>query len=198
MLLHDKLKNYHVILASGSPRRRQLIADCGIEYSLAEGYQVEELYPNSLCATDVPQYLSELKSNGYPFQLKEKEILITADTVVILKGKALGKPADRAEAIEMINELGGTSHRVVTGVTLRNNKRMHTFSASTVVWMRKLTHQEIEYYVDTYKPFDKAGAYGIQEWIGYTAIERIEGSFYNVMGLPVQMLYTNLNKFIAE
>lgn len=198
MLLHEKLKDYHIILASGSPRRRQLIADCGIEYSLADGYQVEELYPDSLCATDVPAYLSELKSNGYPLQLKENEVLITADTVVILEGKVLGKPSDRAEAIEMIEQLGGTSHRVVTGVTLRNARKMYTFSAYTDVWMRTLSRQEVEYYVDTYKPFDKAGAYGIQEWIGYTAVERIEGSFYNVMGLPIQMLYTHLNKFITE
>ena len=197
MLLHDKLKQWRLVLASQSPRRRQLLQDAGIEFSLAPRFECEESYPESLPAAEVAEYLSRLKSEAYPEVLGEGEILLTADTVVVAKEQVLGKPADRSEAIEMIEMLSGSEHEVVTGVTLRSKERMVSFSALSKVRFRVLSREEIEYYVDTYSPMDKAGAYGIQEWIGYVGIESIEGSFYNVMGLPVQRLYCELEKFIG-
>jgi septum formation protein len=147
-------------------------------------------------ATEVAQYLSSLKSEAYPEPLGANDILLTADTVVIACNRILGKPADRAEAIEMITMLSGRDHEVVTGVTLRSAECVKSFSVVSKVQFRALAQEEIEYYVDTYRPYDKAGSYGIQEWIGYVGIEGIEGSFYNVMGLPVQRLYCELNDFI--
>ncbi len=196
MLLHDKLKPYRLILASQSPRRRQLLTDAGIEFELAPRFECEESFPDDMPAAEVAEYLSNLKSEAYPEPLDEKDILLTADTVVIACDRILGKPADRAEAIEMITMLSGSDHEVVTGVTLRTAERVKRFSVSSKVRFRTLMQEEIEYYVDTYKPFDKAGSYGIQEWIGYVGIEGIEGSFYNVMGLPVQRLYCELGEFI--
>ena len=197
MLLHDKLKQWRLVLASQSPRRRQLLQDAGIEFSLAPRFECEESYPESLPAAEVAEYLSRLKSEAYPEVLGEGEILLTADTVVVAKECVLGKPADRSEAIEMIEMLSGSEHEVITGVALRSAERMESFSALSKVRFRELSREEIEYYVDTYSPMDKAGAYGIQEWIGYVGIESIEGSFYNVMGLPVQRLYCELEKFIG-
>lgn len=196
MLLHDKLKPYRLILASQSPRRRQLLTDAGIEFELAPRFECEESFPDDMPAAEVAEYLSNLKSEAYPEPLDEKDILLTADTVVIACDRILGKPTDREEAIEMITMLSGSDHEVVTGVTLRTAERVKRFSVSSKVRFRTLAQEEIEYYVDTYKPFDKAGSYGIQEWIGYVGIEGIEGSFYNVMGLPVQRLYCELGEFI--
>ena len=196
MLLHDRLKNYRLILASASPRRRELLADCDLDFVLAEKFECEECYPADLEAEKVAEYLSQLKSNAYPHALGEGDILLTADTVVILGDKILGKPHSEAEAVEMITSLSGATHKVVTGVTLRTAKQTISFSAESLVSFRALEAEEIRYYVEKYRPLDKAGAYGIQEWIGYTAIERIEGSFYNVMGLPVQRLYTTLKELL--
>ena len=196
MLLHDKLKPYRLILASQSPRRRQLLADAGIEFVLAPRFECEESFPDTMPAAEVAEYLSSLKSEAYPEPLGANDILLTADTVVIACDRILGKPADRAEAIEMITMLSGRDHEVVTGVTLRSAERVKSFSVVSKVRFRTLLQEEIEYYVDTYRPYDKAGSYGIQEWIGYVGIEGIEGSFYNVMGLPVQRLYSELNDFI--
>ena len=178
MLLHEKLRSRRLLLASQSPRRRELMTACGLPYTLALKYDCEEHYPAALPAREVPVFLSRLKSEAYPAPLAAGEILLTADTVVVLR------------------DLSGRRHTVVSGVTLRTAARMHTFAVETDVWFRPLTDEETVYYVDTFRPFDKAGAYGIQEWIGYAAIERIDGSFYNVMGLPVQRLYTELDKFI--
>lgn len=196
MLLHDKLKPYRLILASQSPRRRQLLADAGIEFVLAPRFECEESFPDTMPAAEVAEYLSSLKSEAYPEPLGANDILLTADTVVIACNRILGKPADRAEAIEMITMLSGREHEVVTGVTLRSAERVKSFSVVSKVYFRELSAEEIEYYVDTYRPYDKAGSYGIQEWIGYVGIEGIEGSFYNVMGLPVQRLYCELGEFI--
>ena len=196
MLLHDKLKPYRLILASQSPRRRQLLADAGLEFVLAPRFECEESFPDTMPAAEVAEYLSSLKSEAYPEPLGANNILLTADTVVIACNRILGKPADRAEAIEMISMLSGRDHEVVTGVTLRLAECVKSFSVVSKVRFRALLQEEIEYYVDTYRPFDKAGSYGIQEWIGYVGIEGIEGSFYNVMGLPVQRLYSELNDFI--
>lgn len=196
MLLHEKLQSRRLLLASQSPRRRELISGCGLPYELAPKYDCEERYPAELAAEEVPLYLSQLKSRACPMPLGERDILLTADTVVVLDGEVLGKPRDREDALRMLRRLAGRRHTVVSGVTLRSPQRMCTFDARTNVWLRDLSDEEIAYYVDTCHPFDKAGSYGIQEWIGYVAIERIEGSFYNVMGLPIQKLYTELNKFL--
>ncbi|MEG1864022.1 MAG: Maf family nucleotide pyrophosphatase [Alistipes sp.] len=197
MLLHDKLKNYRLLLASQSPRRRQLLADCGLQHEIAPKYDCEERYPTTLPAEQVPIYLAQLKSEAYPTPLTANEILLTADTVVVIDAQVLGKPHSRDEALQMLRRLSGRRHTVVSAVTLRTANRTHTFSARSSVWFRPLTDEQIAYYVDTYRPYDKAGSYGIQEWIGYAAIERINGSFYNVMGLPIQKVYVELERFIA-
>ncbi len=196
MLLHKKLEGYNLILASASPRRRQLLADCGIEFTLAEKFECDESFPQTIPCNQVAEYISTLKSNAYPNPLGTKDILLTADTVVIAEGKILGKPADREQAVEMLSNLSGRKHTVITGVTIRTATRSHSFSVASNVSFRALTTEEIDYYIDNYRPFDKAGAYGIQEWIGYVAIEGIEGSFFNVMGLPIQRLYVELDAFI--
>ena len=196
MLLQDKLKNYRLILASASPRRRELLAACDLDFTLAEKFECEECYPTTPATEKVAEYLSQLKSNSYPHALGEKDILLTADTVVILGDKILGKPHSEDEAIEMISSLSGATHKVVTGVTLRTAKQTISFSAASLVSFRSLDEEEVRYYVKKYRPLDKAGAYGIQEWIGYIGIEGIEGSFYNVMGLPVQRLYSTLKELI--
>lgn len=197
MLLHERLRNYRLLLASQSPRRRELLSGCGLLYELAPRYACEERYPAGLPAEEVPRYLSRLKSEAYPFPLDERDILLTADTVVVLGDRVLGKPHDRADAVAMLRALAGRSHVVVSGVTLRTVHASHTFTARSEVWFRPLRDEEIDYYVDTCRPYDKAGSYGIQEWLGYVAIERIDGSFYNVMGLPVQRLYVELERFLA-
>ncbi len=196
MLLHTRLTSFRLILASQSPRRRELMTGCCLPYVLAEKYECEECHPADMAAEDVPLYLAELKSRAYPVPLAANDILVTADTVVVLDGEVLGKPRDREDAIRMLGRLSGNRHRVVTGVALRTAERIHSFVAKSDVWFRALTEEEIAYYVDTFRPFDKAGSYGIQEWIGYAAIERIDGSFYNVMGLPIQRLYTELGVFV--
>lgn len=197
MLTH-KLKNKEIILASASPRRQELLKGMDIPYRLADRYEVDEVYPEETAPSDVSRYLAELKAKNYPAPLKEHQILITADTVVILDGEVLGKPRDRAEALEMIGKLSGKRHEVITGVTLRDTKGLKSFSCSSLIDFRTLETEEIVYYTDRYKPFDKAGSYGIQEWIGYIGIDRIEGSFYNVMGLPTRRLYTELTEFIQR
>lgn len=196
MLLHDKLSSYRLILASQSPRRRQLLGDAGIKFELAPRFECDEVYPAELPAVEVAEYLSRLKSEAYPEPLGERDILLTADTVVVAGGEVLGKPADREDAIAIIKKLSGRKHEVVTGVTLRSADRIKSFSSRSEVYFRCLSQEEIEYYVDTYSPMDKAGAYGIQEWIGYVGIEGIEGSFYNVMGLPIQKVYCELGGFV--
>ena len=198
MLLHEQLRNYRLLLASQSPRRRELMTGCGLPYELAPRFDCAEVYPAGLAAEEVPLYLSRLKSEAYPAPLSGRDILLTADTVVVLDGEVLGKPRDREDAAGMLRRLSGRRHTVVSGVTLRTAGRMHSFEARTSVWFRPRADEEIAYYVDAFRPFDKAGSYGIQEWIGYAAIERIEGSFYNVMGLPIQKVYVELTRFLNE
>lgn len=198
MTLNGLLKNKEIILASLSPRRRELLSGMDIPYTLAAPYEAEEVYPDDLAAQQVPLYLSELKSDVYPYELTEEQILITADTVVILGREVIGKPSGRVEAVETLQKLSENTHTVITGVTLRGKNRRKSFSSESQVTFRRLAPQDIDYYVDRYQPYDKAGAYGIQEWIGYIGIERIEGSFYNVMGLPTRRLYTELIEFLNE
>ena len=187
------IKNYKLILASASPRRQQLMKDAGFTFEVRLK-NVEEKYPQELHWENVPEYLSKVKASAFREELKVDEVLITADTVVCIHDRILGKPADRKEAISMLQELSGNRHLVVTGVSVTTRTEQLSFSSRTDVFFKHLSNEEIIFYVDTYKPFDKAGAYGIQEWIGYIGIERIEGSFYNVMGLPIQKLYETLRK----
>lgn len=185
------IKNYKLILASASPRRQQLMKDAGFTFEVRLK-KIAEDYPKDIPIEKVPEYLSKVKAEAFREELNPDEVLVTADTVVCIHDKILGKPANRAEAIRMLQELSGNRHLVVTGVSVTTCTKQLSFSALTNVFFKTLSTEEVEYYVDVYKPFDKAGAYGIQEWIGYIGIERIEGSFYNVMGLPVQKLYETL------
>jgi septum formation protein len=195
-LLFDKLEGYELLLASQSPRRRALLDDCGFNFTILEGNGVEEVFPPELEREEIPLYLSRTKADPIKNQLKDNQILITADTIVWLESQVVGKPTDIDDAIRMIRSLSGKMHEVFTGVCLTSPARQTSFFAGSKVFFRDLKEEEIEYYVHHYRPLDKAGAYGIQEWIGYVGIERIEGSFYNVMGLPIQLLYKELDHFI--
>ncbi len=199
MLLHEILERegYNLFLASQSPRRRQLMSDAGLRFETIK-FDVDEVYPATIPAEDVPLYLAKLKSEGYPKELASKDIVITADTVVISRGEILGKPKSVEGAREMLKRLSGEDHMVTTGVYLRGCGVERGFSSHTRVWFRELSEREIDYYVDKYSPLDKAGSYGIQEWIGYIGVERIDGSFYNVMGLPIQRLYCELRDMLVE
>ncbi len=197
MLLFEKIEknNLRLILASQSPRRHSLMEGSGLKCDIVK-YEVDESYPDTLEAEKVPEYLSQLKGENYPESLEQGEILLTADTVVICNNTILGKPKDESEACEMLSKISGKEHKVVTGVTIRSREKTVSFSSESLVRFAPLTEEEITYYVTHYSPLDKAGSYGIQEWIGYIGIEGIQGSFYNVMGLPIQKLYNELNKFI--
>lgn len=168
----------------------------GLPFALAEGYEVEEVWPADLPADRVAEFLAELKSDTFPRALAADEILLTADTTVVLDAQVLGKPRDASEARAMLTSLSGRAHRVITGVTIRRSVSKTAFCAESKVWFRHLAKEEIDYYIATFRPMDKAGAYAIQEWIGHVGIERIEGSFYNVMGLPIQLIYKRLNEII--
>jgi septum formation protein len=188
------VERYRLILASASPRRQQLMREAGFTFEVRVK-AVPEVYPADLAPEEVPAYLARLKAGAFAGELLPGEMLVTADTVVCIHGKIIGKPSGREEAIVMLEELSGNRHLVVTGVCVTTTDRQFAFDARTYVYFRRLREEEIAYYVDRYKPFDKAGAYGIQEWIGYTGIERVEGSYYNVMGLPVQKLYQVLDRW---
>ncbi len=192
----DNLSGYEVILASGSPRRRELLEMLDVNFRVDTSHPVDEIVPDGTPAEEVPVYLSRLKASAYPLAPGEKKVVITADTVVIFDGKVLGKPVDEADACRMITLMQGREQKVVTGVTVRTPDLCQTFSAESVVDFAPLAADEIAYYVAKYKPFDKAGAYGIQEWIGAAGIKGISGSFYNVMGLPVQRLYSVLKVIV--
>jgi len=198
MLLNQKLNKYKVILASKSPRRQHLIGELGVNFEVRLNSDTDESYPSYLSFNEIPIYLAQKKAEPFIKSLSASEILITSDTIVWCDNTIVGKPIDRNDAVAILHQLSDKKHVVVTGVMLTNGVKSKTFSAHTDVFFRKLTDEEIEYYVDTFKPFDKAGAYGIQEWIGYVGVERIEGSYFNVMGLPVQKLYLELSSFIDE
>lgn len=189
----ENLKKYDVVLASGSPRRRELLAGLGIDFRVEVIKGIEETYPSLLAIEHIPEYLSQLKSSAY--SLTSNELLITADTVVVLDGKVIGKPGDEREACAMLRRLSGQRHTVITGVTIATVAGRESFSCESQVEFAKLEDEEIAYYVERFKPLDKAGSYGIQEWIGYMGIKSISGSFYNVMGLPVQRLYHVLKHY---
>lgn len=185
-----------IILASGSPRRRDLLGGLGIEFTVDTGTAFVESSEPGVDAYQVPVDMAEGKSHGFHRPLEADEILITADTVVIVGGEVLGKPVDREDAFRMLRALSGREHDVVTAVVIRSAEKEVSFAVTTAVTFDKLSEEDITYYVDNFKPFDKAGAYGIQEWIGYAGISRIEGSFYNVVGFPVQRVWTELKAFM--
>jgi len=185
---------YNFILASKSPRRQQLLKSLNIDFKVITK-EVEEIYPENLSKEEVPVFLSELKAKPFLGELTDNDLLITADTVVCLDDSILGKPSDYNQAFDMIQKLSGKEHQVITGVCLASSNKLHSFYSLTNVTFKDLTQHEIEYYITQFKPYDKAGAYGIQEWIGTIGITHIEGSFYNVMGLPIQKLYEEIQKF---
>lgn len=185
---------YEIILASKSPRRQQLLSDLGLKFRV-QPMDVPEEFPSGMGMEEIPVYLAELKANAFAPVLTERQLVITADTIVWLDGKVLGKPLDFEEAFAMLKDLSGKKHQVLTGVCLLTKQKKVSFFASTDVWFKPLSDEEITFYIENYSPYDKAGAYGIQEWIGYVGIHRIEGSFFNVMGLPIQSLYEHLKDF---
>lgn len=191
----DYLQDYHIFLASRSPRRHSLLAQAGIPFEIWLKEGVAEVYPPDLSPSEVAIFLSKLKADDYRGELGLKDILITADTIVVLGSRILGKPVDREDAISMLGDLSGRPHEVITGVCLTSMAKESVFTASTTVWFDHLERSEIEEYIDEFSPYDKAGSYGIQEWIGYMGIHRIEGSYFNVMGLPIQRLYKELQIF---
>ena len=191
-MLSEKLKNKNIILASGSPRRQELFKELGLDFSI-QVKAVEEVYPPTLKGAEITNYLAELKAAAFT-ELGENDIIITADTIVWLNDKAIEKPKDKPHAIEMLQEISGKCHEVITSICIKTVTSQKVFYDVTKVCFKPLSREEITYYVDKYQPFDKAGAYGIQEWIGFIGVTKIEGSYFNVMGLPVHKLYEELMK----
>lgn len=192
------VSNYKIILASNSPRRRELLAGLGIDFEVRVLSGIDESYPSELPVMDAAEYIACKKAEAYQQVMADDELIITADTVVIVDDEVLGKPADAAEATLMLKKLSGRSHQVVTGVCMTTLEYSVHFSVTTDVTFKPLADDEIEYYIEKCQPFDKAGAYGIQEWIGYIGCTGLNGSYYNVMGLPVQRIYTELQRFIRR
>lgn len=190
----DNLEKYKVILASGSPRRRELMAGLGVNYEVRILPDVDESYPDALQGEEIPLYIAKEKADAYIPMMQPDELIITADTIVWLDGKVLGKPRDREDALQMLRTMSGRTHEVFTGVCITTTDWQRSFTAQTEVRFATLSEDEIIYYVDNFKPMDKAGAYGVQEWIGFIGVENISGSYYNIMGLPVQKLYRELLK----
>ena len=188
----DNLNKYNIILASASPRRRELLFGLGVSFETLCLPGIDESFPDSLPANEVAEYISVKKAEAYKQQMQTNQLIITADTVVVSENRILGKPHSRENAVEMLRFLSGKTHHVMTGVTILTTDRQKTFSVSTDVTFADITDEEIYYYIDRYQPMDKAGAYGIQEWIGFIAVESISGSYFNVMGLPIQRLYQEL------
>lgn len=187
------LDGKRLILASNSPRRKELLAGLGLEFEVRVMKGIDESYPDDLVGEDIPKYISMQKAKAYIPTLAPDEVLITSDTIVYIDGKVLGKPRDAADAHDMLRLLSGRTHEVITGVTIvESGREPRCFATTTLVTFKQLTDDEINYYITNYRPFDKAGAYGIQEWIGYIGVTSIEGSYFNVMGLPVQRVYESL------
>lgn len=189
------LRKYKIVLGSNSPRRRELLAGLDFDFEVQAIPDIDESYPEGLSAEEIPLYIARKKAEAYADRMSDDELLITADTIVWTFKQVLGKPTDREDAIAMLQTLSGHVHEVVTGVCITTKEKTVSFSASSAVSFAQLDTEEIIYYVDKYRPFDKAGSYGVQEWIGYVGVEAINGSFYNIMGLPMQRLYRELKKF---
>lgn len=190
----ENLKKYKVVLASNSPRRKELLSGLGIEYEVKTLADVDESFPEGLDGVEIPAYIARAKADAYRQVMQEDELVITADTIVWLDGEVMGKPADEEDARRMLKALSGKTHQVITGVCLTTVGYQKTFATVTDVTFAALTDEEIAHYVEHYRPMDKAGSYGIQEWIGFVGVERIEGSYFNVVGMPIQRLYTELKK----
>ena len=193
-MLNEKLKKYNLILASSSPRRQQLLRDLGLHFTI-KSIDVEEIYPKYLHGNEISSYLAELKANAFNDELNDQDILITADTIVRFSGKILGKPKNETDAKNMLTELSGKQHEVITSLCIKTSKTTKIISDTTIVYFEKLSDEEIDYYINNYKPFDKAGSYGIQEWIGYIGVKKIEGNYSTVMGFPVHKFYKEMMKF---
>lgn len=191
----DFLSKYSIILASNSPRRKELLSGLDIQYEVKTLPDVDESYDESLQGADIAVHIARKKSDAYRAYMQDNTLLITADTIVLQNGKVYGKPVDLEDAKRMLRELSGKTHKVLTGVCITTKEKQHAFAVSSEVRFATLTEEEIGYYVGKYKPLDKAGAYGIQEWIGYVAVEYISGSYFNIMGLPIQRLYQELKSF---
>ncbi len=194
VIMLDNLSKYHLILASNSPRRKQLLASLGLSFDQQVLPDLDETYPAHLQAGDIAEFIARAKAQAYLPTLQAKDLVLTADTIVYNEGKVYGKPQNREEACAMLAELSGKTHHVYTGVCLATTQWQRSFATDTKVTFATLDQDEIAYYVDTFRPYDKAGAYGIQEWIGYVAVENIEGSYFNVMGLPIQRIYQELKQ----
>ena len=190
----DNLKKYKGILASNSPRRKELLAGLGVDYEVRTLSDVDESYPETLQGADIPLYIAKEKADAYVAMMQPGELMITADTIVWLDGKVLGKPWDREDALQMLRTMSGRTHEVFTGVCITTTDWQRSFTAQTEVRFATLSEEEIAYYVDNFQPMDKAGAYGVQEWIGFVGVESISGSYFNVMGLPIQKLYRELKQ----
>jgi len=196
-MLREKLRDYNVILASGSPRRQQFMEDLDIDFEIRLP-DVEEIYPDTLQGAEITDFLAELKASALTASLRPNDILITSDTIVWHEGKALGKPKDYDDAFEMLMSLSGKTHEVITSVCIKTQTKTDTFNELTKVTFNAFTSDEVKYYLNNYKPYDKAGAYGIQEWIGLIAIAKVEGSYVNVVGLPVDKVYQHLKAFALQ
>lgn len=196
-MLKQIIKDYTIILASGSPRRQQFFKEMDLDFKIRLK-EVEEIYPDYLSGSEITDFLAELKATALEKELKENEILVTSDTIVWHNNKALGKPKDYNNAFTMLRSLSDATHEVITSVCFKTTERTLTFHETTKVTMKKLSDEEIHYYLENYKPFDKAGSYGIQEWLGLIAISKIEGSYTNVAGLPVQKVYEKLTSFVLN
>jgi len=196
-MLNEKLKQHHIILASGSPRRQQFFTELGLDFEIRLK-PIKEEYPNRLTHFEISDYLSQLKSLPFKNELRENDILITSDTIVWHKNKALGKPLNKEDAFNMLKSFSSSTHEVITSVCFTTTKLQKTVNAVTKVTFKELDNKEINYYLKTCKPFDKAGSYGIQEWIGQIGITKIEGSYFNVVGLPTHLVYKTLNSFVSS
>ena len=194
MNLLKNIAHYDIILASQSPRRRELLKGLDIDFRI-EVIDVDESYPNGMMGVEIPMYLAEKKANAYRSIMQDNTLLITADTIVWHEGRVMNKPANEAEARQMLNKLSGKTHQVITGVCISSLRKRRVFHVISEVRFARLTDAEIDYYLDNYKPYDKAGSYGVQEWIGFVGVEHINGSYFNVMGLPVQRLYNELKRW---
>lgn len=191
----ENLNKYEIVLASNSPRRKELLQRMGVNFKERTLFGIDESYPDSLRGEDIVCYISRNKAKAYQSSMAPNELLITADTIVYVDGEVMGKPKNAEQAKEMLHKLSGKTHQVITGVTIVTAKRTENFGVTSQVKFTNITDEEINFYVDNYLPFDKAGAYGIQEWIGIVAVEEIKGSYFNVVGLPVQRLYQKLKTF---
>ncbi len=193
-MILNNLSKYKIKLASNSPRRRELLSGLGIDYEVKILPGIDETYPDTLQGEEIPVYIARKKADAYRPSMGKDELIITADTIVYINGKVLGKPRDEADARYMLRQLSGSSHQVITGVCITTCEFQKTFSATTEVTFDNLTNEEIDFYIERYHPMDKAGSYGIQEWIGFIGVSGIHGSYFNVMGLPIQRLYQELKK----